>query len=144
MTLAPRSWPSRPGFATSTRIFRSGIAIHLTTEATEGHRLVLALVVQMPLRSKSFDIQTPPQIPASDTAIWLPALRDLLHLRRLGQLDLPLAAFLRGLPGCGLRPLHVEIVLEHCHLYAVVARGKHVRTPEREHQKHVRCPHPNA
>src|SRR6266852_4424906 len=35
MTLAPRSCPSRPGFATSTRIFRSAIDLHLTTEGAE-------------------------------------------------------------------------------------------------------------
>src|SRR5258706_6590481 len=31
MTLAPRSWPSRPGLATRTRILGSGIGSHLTT-----------------------------------------------------------------------------------------------------------------
>src|ERR1700683_1708356 len=34
ITLAPRSCPSRPGFATSTRIFVSAIANHLTTDGT--------------------------------------------------------------------------------------------------------------
>src|SRR5438477_12954761 len=38
MTFAPRSCPSNPGFATSTRIFVSAIAHHLTTEGTEEHR----------------------------------------------------------------------------------------------------------
>src|SRR5436305_1774436 len=37
ITLAPRSCPSRPGFATSTRIFRSPIDLHLTTPRTEAH-----------------------------------------------------------------------------------------------------------
>src|SRR5882757_3972913 len=37
MTLAPRSCPSRPGFATSTRIFRSAIDFHLTTAGAEVH-----------------------------------------------------------------------------------------------------------
>src|SRR5882672_3151862 len=38
ITLAPRSCPSSPGLATSTRILASAIANHLTTEATEDHR----------------------------------------------------------------------------------------------------------
>src|SRR5437879_1837212 len=38
ITLAPRSWPSRPGFATSTRIFASVIEHHLNTEDTKDHR----------------------------------------------------------------------------------------------------------
>src|ERR1700730_10179481 len=38
ITLAPRSCPSRPGLATSTRIFTSAIVLHLTTEHTEAHR----------------------------------------------------------------------------------------------------------
>src|ERR1700730_7252182 len=37
ITLAPRSCPSRPGFATSTRIFRSTIDLYLTTEGAEVH-----------------------------------------------------------------------------------------------------------
>src|SRR6185312_14195550 len=37
ITLAPRSWPSRPGFATSTRIFRSAIDLHLTTAEAEAY-----------------------------------------------------------------------------------------------------------
>src|ERR1700687_4824744 len=37
ITLAPRSWPSRPGFATSTRIFKSAIDLHLTTEGAKAH-----------------------------------------------------------------------------------------------------------
>src|SRR6266496_4152711 len=38
ITFAPRSCPSRPGLATSTRIFTSAIDHHLTTGGTEVHR----------------------------------------------------------------------------------------------------------
>src|SRR3984885_5563780 len=37
--LAPRSCPSSPGFATSTRILRSAITFHLNTEPTVEHRV---------------------------------------------------------------------------------------------------------
>src|SRR5271169_1305764 len=37
MTLAPRSWPSSPGLATSTRILDSAIQHHLTTAGGDLH-----------------------------------------------------------------------------------------------------------
>lgn len=56
------------------------------------------------LRLKGLDIQTPPQIPACNTAIRRPLPRDFFHFFRLGQLAL-------------------AIVLLHRRLYAVVCRG---------------------
>src|SRR6266436_9325340 len=44
MTLAPRSCPSRPGFATNTRIFLSFI------------NLIVALLYELPQRTVAFDV----------------------------------------------------------------------------------------
>src|SRR5690606_24496881 len=38
MTLAPRSWPSRPGFATSTRIGRVRLAVTFSSSPRSDHR----------------------------------------------------------------------------------------------------------
>src|ERR1700731_1186948 len=86
ITLAPRSWPSRPGLATRTRILGSDIDFHLTTVGAEEHRARISYsVADSLLESNRLDIQTAPQIPARDGAVWLPAFGDLLHVFRFGQ-----------------------------------------------------------
>src|SRR5260370_39743594 len=89
ITLAPRSWPSRPGLATRTRILGSDIGFHLTTVGKEAHRVTsLAFGRRLGLDSNRLDVQTPPQIPACDRAVRLPAFGDLGHVFRLGQFSL--------------------------------------------------------
>src|SRR5436305_11429013 len=56
MTLAPRSWPSRPGLAISTRIFRS--AIRRLPEFRKDHEVVVGAIAvelagQLPLLNES-------------------------------------------------------------------------------------------
>src|SRR5689334_7857346 len=82
ITLAPRSCPSRPGLATSTRILTSAIDNHLTTGTA-----ISAEVSGRPALQR-LDIQAPPHIPASNATIWLPHPRDLFHILRLGQFPL--------------------------------------------------------
>src|ERR1700721_450914 len=115
ITLAPRSCPSSPGFATSTRILLSAIAIHLTTSGNP----------PAGLGSKGLDVQAPPHIPASHAAVGSPGFRDFLHIFWLGKF-----AFL--------------VVLAHGHLDAIIAGGQNVRTAQGKHQKHVGGPHANA
>src|ERR1022692_3884139 len=131
ITLAPRSCPSSPGFATNTRILRSAIVIHLTTEATGAHRGCVPLC---PPWLEGLRIQTLPQIPTSHAAIRFPALCDLLHLLRARQFEPPLAALLGGrrLFRC-LRPLHIEIVLVHRHAHAKIACRQYVLALQCEH-----------
>src|SRR5258707_787777 len=92
ITLAPRSWPSRPGLATRTRILGSDIGFHLTTVGREAHRVTSpaspAFGRRLGLDSNRLDVQTPPQIPACDGAVRLPAFGDLGHVFRLGQFSL--------------------------------------------------------
>src|SRR6266567_4929650 len=108
ITLAPRSWPSRPGLATRTRILGSDIGFHLTTVGTEAHRVTSpAFDRRLWLDSNRLDVQTPPQIPARDGAVRLPAFGDLLHVFRFGQFAL-------------------FVVLLDRHLDAVVACRQHV------------------
>src|SRR3954465_1427887 len=66
ITLAPRSWPSRPGFATRTRIFCSAAVIG---------------------SADCLYVEAPPQIPTRNAAIRLPTFGDLLHLLRSWQRD---------------------------------------------------------
>src|ERR1700681_2733526 len=108
ITLAPRSWPSRPGLATRTRILASDIDFHLTTVGTEAHRATSPPFGRRHwLDSNCLDVQTPPQIPARDGAVRLPAFGDLLHVFRFGQFAL-------------------FVVLFNRYLDAVVAGGQHV------------------
>src|SRR5216684_29184 len=133
ITLAPRSCPSSPGLATSTRILRSAIAFHLTTHATGAHRRCVSFILQ------SLCVQALPQIPASHAAVWLPALCDFLHLFRGRQPDFFLAAFFcrRRFLRC-LCPPHIEIVLVHRHANAEIAGGQHVLALQREHRSEER------
>src|SRR5882762_6321875 len=139
ITLAPRSCPSSPGLATRTRILGSLIVIHLTTGGKSPHR------VPRDLPLEGLGIKALPQIPASDAAIRLPALCDFLHLLWARQLDLPLASLLsrRGLLPC-LGPLHVEIMLMHCHADAEITGWQYIFALQREHKKHLRRPHADA
>src|SRR6476661_5876463 len=118
MTFAPRSCPSSPGLATSTRTLISAIEHHLTTEDTEDHRgnqksAHFYFYCYASRRLNGFDIQTSPQVPASHAAVWLPCARDLLHIFRLRQF-----AFF--------------VMLSDGHLHAIVAGGQHIRSPQRE------------
>src|SRR5436305_14248829 len=81
ITLAPRSCPSSPGFATSTRILRSVIVLHLITVG-DGYAWSSNAD-----ELKRFRIQASPQIPAGHAAIRLPAFCNLLHLGRSWQLN---------------------------------------------------------
>src|ERR1700685_241276 len=132
ITFAPRSCPSRPGFATSTRIFCSvGIffaraVVHVPTRIANvlGYNRKANPVA--PGRAlHSLDVQTSPQIPAGDAAIWLPRPGNFLHLQWFGQL-----AFV--------------VVLLDRHLDAVIARRQHVWPLQREHEKYVRGPNADA
>src|SRR4029077_4363075 len=120
ITLAPRSCPSKPGFATSTRILTSDIDNHLTTARAgnprnppDGGHL------------QSLNVQTPPHIPAGDAAVRLPGSGDLFHI-------------------FGLRQLPFSVMLLQSHLYAIVASGQDVWASQREHQEHVRRPHSDS
>src|SRR5215469_12497931 len=120
ITLAPRSCPSRPGLATSTRIFMSAIRLHLITAATRGHNE----------RGDSygldgFDIQTSPHVPAGHTAVWLPCPGDLLHILRLWELAL-------------------FVVFFKSDLDAVVSGRQDIQTAQGEDEEHVGCPDANA
>src|ERR1035438_4982156 len=125
ITLAPRSCPSRPGFATSTRIFNSAIAIHLTTEPAvkpSGNST-------HPIQSKRFCIDALPQVPARHATVRFPALCNLFHLLRRRKLDFRLAALLDlwkllsgGRPLRRFGPLYFEIVLVYRHAHAKIAR----------------------
>src|SRR5437879_2286110 len=119
ITLAPRSWPSRPGLATKTRIFGSAIVHHLTTADTGITEVWTADELW------SFHIQTLPQIPARYAAVRFPTFGNLFHYLRLGKFAL------------------VVMFLDCC-LHSVVSRGQHVLALQREHQKHLRCPHPDT
>src|SRR4030042_1654617 len=44
ITLAPRSWPSKPGLATRTLIFLAGISSSLTRQGSKCHRLLVFAV----------------------------------------------------------------------------------------------------
>ena len=76
-------------------------------------------------RSHRLYVQTPPQIPAGDAAIRLPAFCDLFHLQ-------------------GLRHLALFVVLLNRHLDSEIAGGQDVWPPQGEHQKHVRGPNADA
>src|ERR1700730_230584 len=126
ITLAPRSWPSRPGLATRTRILGSDIGFYLTTVGMEAHRVTSPAVARRHwLDSNCLDVQTPPQIPARDGAVGLPALGDLLHVFRFGQFAL-------------------FVVLLNCHLDAVVAGGQHVGAAQGIHHDPLRRQHADA
>src|ERR1700728_3612681 len=117
ITFAPRSCPSRPGFATSTRIFVSAIANHLTTDGTEVHRGGekhdnLAVFLGDPRCRrwlKSFDVEASPHGPPSHAAIRSPGFGDFFHNFRLRQFAL-------------------LVVFPPRHLHSIVARGQHIRT----------------
>src|SRR5579859_4774613 len=142
ITFAPRSWPSRPGLATSTRIFCStDIVLHCKQgplnadrersriqqgrRINQSERAFLCTSWLTIFLLHSLDIQTPPQIPASDAAVRFPQLRDFLHLHGLGHLALVVV------------PLHRYLDTE-------VACGQHIWPPQREHQKHVCGPNTDA
>src|SRR5258707_5130524 len=108
ITLATRSWLSRPGLATRTRILGSDIGFHLTTVGRVAHRVTSpAFGRRLRLDSNRLDVQTPPQIPACDGAVRLPAFGDLRQVFRFGQFSL-------------------FVVLLNRHLDAVVAGRQHV------------------
>src|SRR5208282_5288355 len=137
ITFAPRSWPSRPGFATSTRIFCSGGIVFAETKHganflgynREGQSVAPGSCPPFgPAGTAALHrlyIQTSPQIPAGDAAIGLPAFGDLLHLHGLGQLALVVMLFDR-------------------HLDAEIACRQYVWPLQREHQKHMRGPNADA
>src|SRR6266700_1631318 len=136
ITLAPRSWPSRPGLATRTRIFGSAIA---------------GLFKHIGRSSDRFYIYALPQIPARDAAIWLPPFGDLLHLIWGGQHDFQLLWFklLRFLAvantsGTIARGPFLEIMLVHGHAYPKVTDRKNVGAAQRKHQEHVSSPDADA
>src|ERR1039458_6179478 len=70
------------------------------------------------------NVQTPPKIPASNRAIRRPSLSNLLHHGRL-------------------RPLTFLVVLLDRSLHAIIANRQNIRTPQGEHQEHVRGPDAN-
>src|ERR1017187_4142385 len=82
---------------------------------------------QAPRLRSFFDrlnVQTPPKIPARNRAIRSPRFRDLKHHIRL-------------------RPLTFLVMLLDGSLHAVIADRQNIRTPQREHQEHVRRPDAN-
>src|SRR5436305_10956584 len=121
MTLAPRSCPSRPGLATSTRIFCSAMQHHLNTERTRDHSGQPA--PDLPL--KCFDVQAAPHVPAGYAAIWFPGARDLFHV-------------------LGFRQLPFAIMPLQRHLHAIITCREHIEPAQREDQEHMRGPHANA
>src|SRR5207302_3273083 len=123
ITLAPRSWPSRPGLATRTRIFGSAIAGLFNHIGRSAERL---------------HIQALPQIPARDASIWLPPFGNLLHLIWGGQHDFHLLWFkllrffsVANTSGTIARGPFLEIILVHRHAYPKVSDRQYVRTAQR-------------
>src|SRR5436305_10575531 len=114
MTLAPRSCPSRPGLATSTRIFCSAMQHHLNTERTRDHRDSFASALGL----KCLDIQAAPHIPAGHAPVWFPGARDLFHV-------------------LGLRQLSLAVMPLERHLHAIVACGQNIQPAKRENQEHM-------
>src|SRR5947209_2253154 len=106
ITLAPRSWPSRPGLATSTRIFLSVGTVSRIHQGLLPRRFRPWLLL---CRCGTFArlVQAAPQIPASDGAMRMP---------RLGQL----------FDGLGVRHLLFAICLLDGRADAEVAGGQHV------------------
>src|SRR5215470_1033267 len=92
MTLAPRSWPSSPGLATSTRILLSD-AMCVIICHTSG-RLSDAAYKSS---SHSLHVHAFPQIPARNTPVRRPWPRDFFHLLRLGHFSLAVMLFHRRL-----------------------------------------------
>src|SRR5580704_14736252 len=148
ITFAPRSCPSRPGFATSTRIFCSvGMLFGMNQRGSTRNALgynrdrkidqfdgeclseLAASFVSSAVSDFSplhrLNIQTAPQVPAGDAAIGFPRSGDLFHLHRIGQL-----AFM--------------VMLFHCHLDSEVAGRQYVLPLQCEYQKHVRGPDADA
>src|SRR5581483_5260790 len=127
ITFAPRSWPSRPGLATSTRILRlSVIYLEILSKPKSHHvdigirRAALSASLRSGLRNTSTclhnefflrQLQAPPQIPRGKTAIGMPALGNLFDLLGRGQLAL------------AIEPLNR-------HTHAKIAHGKHVRASQ--------------
>src|SRR5450432_2848863 len=74
ITLAPRSWPSRPGFATRTRIFASSATRSFNHRYRDCKKL------------RRLYVEASPQVPASHTAMGLPRPGDLFHLLWVGHL----------------------------------------------------------
>src|ERR1700733_14954443 len=120
ITLAPRSCPSRPGFATRTRIFISGIGPHLITEDARLHR-----AARNDLRLEGLDVEAPPHVPASYAAVGFPSTGDLFHILRLRQF-----AFL--------------VMLLHGYLDTIVTGRQYIRPAQGKNQKHVRRPDSDA
>src|SRR5437762_3432843 len=144
ITLAPRSCPSSPGLATSTRIFCSVMESFKHRMSDEGGawglRYPVCPCLSLPLikltqsqianckleieNRKSYlplhrlHIQTPPQIPARDRPVGFPAFRDFLHLH-------------------WFRHLSFAIVFANRRLDAVIACRQYIGTLQREHQEHV-------
>src|ERR1700756_3580583 len=92
MTLAPRSCPSSPGLATSTRILMSAIDHYLNTEGTQEHRGCASSQdfpcdPLRPLWLQGLDVEAPPHVPAGDAAIGRPGAGDLFHVFGLRQLS---------------------------------------------------------
>src|SRR5215467_7786050 len=89
ITLAPRSWPSRPGLATRTRILAS-VAIPRFNHKGPGRAMKLSRTkgLRAPNRAglQGLDVHASPQIPARNAAIRLPGTCNLLHLQRLEEL----------------------------------------------------------
>src|SRR5690348_11639339 len=77
ITFAPRSCPSSPGFATSTRIFCSLAIVVLGTQLGYNNARAESVI------SLRLHVEAAPQIPASGGAIRFPRLRDLQDLLRL-------------------------------------------------------------
>src|SRR5262249_7688913 len=87
ITLAPRSCPSSPGLATRTRIFSATI-VGIRTQLELGR--IPGAGSRPSDGSGRLYVQAPPQIPAGNAAVRLPALGNFLHLGGGGKLDLSL------------------------------------------------------
>src|SRR5450755_2650837 len=126
MTLAPRSWPSRPGFATKTRILASSDTSQFKHRVSRGAQgTVVSREAKLRRQLNGFDIETAPKIPAGNAAIRLPAFGDLFHLRGLGQFPL-------------------VVVLSNGSLHAIVAGRQNIGPAQRKHEEHMRRPDADA
>src|SRR5579864_9518261 len=141
MTLAPRSWPSRQGLATSTRILRSSTIepFILTTKGWAGHEPqrntaedaeeTLKFKTLRPLRPRRhlfwiFELGVAPQIPAGDRAVGLPGAGDFQDLFGFGHQPLAVSPFNGGID-------------------AVIGRGHDIEATQRKDEEHLRRPHAN-
>src|SRR5215211_144990 len=78
MIFAPRSWPSRPGFATTTRIFRVEVAAAMRLILTLGLLLGVAAPAAAAPTRLGTSVTAPVVDSAADRVVWQPDRATIL------------------------------------------------------------------